>query len=467
MRQEFNHQIEQRGFIETANQPGAAARGFTTEEMQELERQNIRTMREGQNQHPGLVSFETRRQIEQEYSHLSNSQRAAVEEILSSRDRITALEGVAGAGKTTSLTAIRDGAERDGYKVEGFAPTSRAAQKLEEAGIESHTLQHHLSRGEQREAQQKRFYVVDESSLAGTRQVNEFFNRLGEHDRVLLVGDVRQHEAVEAGRPYSQLQDAGMRTAQLDEIIRQKDPALKQAVEQLSRGEVREAVTSLEQQGRVHEIEDRNERLQQIASDYARQPENTLVISPDNQSRRDLNLLIHHEMQQRGDVSRQERTFTVLEARQELTGADRAWAEQYAKGDVLRYSRGGKAVGIKSGEYATVTAIDHEQNRLTVERQDGKEVTYNPRDLMGVSIYRQAERDFSEGDRVQFTARRKTCTLPTVNWAQLNIWTRAAMLAFIPIPDGISNLTSKTIRISITATPSPATAARGKLPTAS
>jgi ATP-dependent exoDNAse (exonuclease V) alpha subunit len=404
IRQEFNHQVRERGFIETANQPGQAARGFTTEEMQELERQNIRTMREGQNQHPALTSFETRRQIEQEYSHLSNSQRAAVEEILSSRDRITALEGVAGAGKTTSLTAIRDGAEREGYKVEGFAPTSRAAQKLEEAGIESHTLQHHLTRSQSQEAEQKRLYVVDESSLAGTRQVNEFLNRLGERDRVLLVGDVRQHEAVEAGRPYSQLQEAGMRTAQLDEIIRQKDPALKDAVERLSRGEVREAVSSLETQGRIHQIEDRAERLQQIASDYARQPENSLVISPDNQSRRELNSLIHREMQERGQVNEQAHTFTVLEPRQELTGADRAWATQYAQDDVLRYSRGSKAVGIKSGEYATVTAIDHEQNRLTVERQDGKEVTYNPRDLMGVSVYRQAERDFSEGDRVQFTA---------------------------------------------------------------
>jgi conjugative relaxase-like TrwC/TraI family protein len=403
-REEFNRQIEQRGFIQKDTQPGQAARGFTTEEMQRLERENIRSMQAGQDRYPALVSFETRRDIEREHSHLSNTQRAAVEEILSSRDRITALEGVAGAGKTTSLTAVRDAAEREGYQVEGFAPTSRAAQKLEEAGIESHTLQHHLVQGREADGQQKRLYVVDESSLAGTRQVNEFFNRLGERDRVLLVGDVRQHEAVEAGRPYGQLQEAGMRTAQLDEIIRQKDPALKAAVEQLARGEVREAVTSLEHQGRVHEIEDRQERLAQIASDYARQPEGTLVISPDNESRRDLNRLIHREMQQKGHVSEGQQTFKVLEPRQELTGADRAWATQYAPDDVLRYSRGSKALGISAGEYATVTAVDHEQNRLTVERHDGHEITYNPRDLMGVSVYRQAEREFSEGDRAQFTA---------------------------------------------------------------
>jgi len=75
--------------------------------------------------------------------------------------------------------------------------------------------------------------LLDESSLASTRQVHEFVNRLHLNDRVLLVGDRRQHEAVEAGRPFAQLQDAGMKTVKLEEIVRQKDPELKQVVEQL------------------------------------------------------------------------------------------------------------------------------------------------------------------------------------------------------------------------------------------
>ena len=67
------------------------------------------------------------------------------------------------------------------------------------------------------------------------------------------MGDKRQHEAVEAGRPYQQLQEAGMQTARLHESVRQKDPALKEAVEKLARGEVREAIDHLDRQGRVHE----------------------------------------------------------------------------------------------------------------------------------------------------------------------------------------------------------------------
>jgi ATP-dependent exoDNAse (exonuclease V) alpha subunit len=196
--------------------------------MVSLERENIRLMRAGQGQYPAVVSFGTRMKIQEECSHLSNSQRTAIGEVLNSRDQITALEGAAGAGKTTSLAAIRDAAEREGYRVEGFAPTSGAAHKLEEAGVQASTLQRHLARGQQSGEEEKHLYVLDESSLASTRQINEFLSRLQEQDRVLLVGDVRQHEAVEAGRPYHQLQEAGMETAHLDEIVRQKDPALKE-----------------------------------------------------------------------------------------------------------------------------------------------------------------------------------------------------------------------------------------------
>jgi ATP-dependent exoDNAse (exonuclease V) alpha subunit len=163
--------------------------------------------------------------------------------------------------------------------------------------------------------------------------MNEFFHRL-HTDRVLLVGDTRQHEAVEAGRPYKQLQEAGMQTAKLDEILRQKDPMLKETVEQLARGGVRGGIANLEQQGRVHEIVNPQERFGAIAREYARKPEGTLVISPDNESRRKLNSLIHREMQNRGDVSKDEHKLRVLESRQEMTGADRQWAGQYEAGDV-------------------------------------------------------------------------------------------------------------------------------------
>ena len=402
IRERFEKSIRSGDFIEVENK--SASRAFTTERMIQYEGDNLAEMQRGQRQNGPLVNPQTWHHVQESHAHLSPSQRAAVEQIVSGRDKIMGLEGVAGAGKTTSLSAMREAAEREGYQVIGLAPTSRAAHKLAESGIESGTLQRHLIRHEAPTDGQKRLFVIDESSLASTKQMNEFFHRLHASDRVLLVGDTRQHEAVEAGRPYKQLQEAGMQTAKLDEILRQKDPMLKQAVEQLARGDVRGGIANLEQQGRVHEIVNPQERLIAIALEYARKPEGTLVISPDNESRRELNSLIHREMQNRGDVSKDEHKLRVLESRQEMTGADRQWAGQYEAGDVIRYSRGSNALKIEAGEYARVTHVDPKENRITIEREKGTPQTYDPRRLSGVSVHREVEHEFSKGDRIQFTA---------------------------------------------------------------
>jgi conjugative relaxase-like TrwC/TraI family protein len=404
IQQEFQRRINTGEFQELL-QIGAR-RQYTTRIMAAMEREIVGRMLEGNRRDysdPMLVSPHLRIATEDRHPELNTSQLQAVDEIFISREKIVALDGVAGAGKTTALAVIREGAELDGYRVEGFAPTSRAAQKLNEAGIETSTLQKHLASGQQPDTSERRLYVLDESSLASTRQVHEFSERLRPNDRVLLVGDRRQHEAVEAGRPFAQLQDAGMKTVKLEEIVRQKDPELKQVVQQLARGDVRQAIENLNQQGRIHEIPGHDERISAIAKDYAKSPENALVVSPDNRSRIEINERIHTELQAKGLVRGEEYPIRTLVPRQELTGADRTWAAKYEVGDILRYSRASKENGIGKGQYALVRSIDAPSNRLTVRLQDGTERAYDPRRQRGVSVFREEMRNFSVGDRIQFT----------------------------------------------------------------
>jgi len=405
VRRELERRIEAGEFREVSHV--GAGRQYTTAAMVRMERVIIGRMQEGNRRDysdPMLVSSQVRIATEDRHRELNPSQRHAVDEIFLSREKVVGLDGIAGAGKTTTLSVIREGAEAEGYRVEGFAPTSRAAQKLGEAGMETCTLQKHLVRGQQPDTGEKRLYVLDESSLASTRQVHEFLDRLHPSDRVLLVGDRRQHEAVEAGRPFAQLQDAGMKTMKLEEIVRQKDPELKQVVEQLARGEVQEAMQNLDRQGRVHEIQGHDERIAAIAKEYAQSPENTLVISPDNRSRTEINERVHAELQRSGLVSNEEHRIRTLVPRQALTGADRTWAERYEVGDVLRYSRASKETGIGKGAYAQVKSIDAPNNRLTVELRDGTQRTYDPRRQQGISVFREEIRSLSVGDRMQFTA---------------------------------------------------------------
>lgn len=389
-----------------ANSP---ARQFTTAKTISAEHEILRTVSEGRNQVQPALSRSQAIAVADQHSHLNRAQKSVVEDVLSSRDRIQGIQGYAGTGKTTTLSVIRTAAEAHEYTVEGLAPTSRAARQLGEAGVETGTLQGFLARGANREAAEKKhFYFVDESSLASTNQIRDFLNRLAPQDRVLLIGDTRQHQGVEAGRPFEQLQQAGMRTAHLDEIVRQKDPALKFAVEALAKGDVSGALESLHKQGRIREIADTSERIRTIAHNYVLSPEKTLIVSPDNASRRDLNIAVREELKTKGTLAPEDHQFKVLIQRQELTGADRRWASGYEIGDVVRYARGSKGVGIEAGTYGTVVSVNSASNLLSVEQPSGKAVTYDPRRLTGVSVYREVAHEFSVGDKIQFTAPDKT-----------------------------------------------------------
>ena len=121
--------------------------------MLRMERDIVARMQEGNQRgmsDPTLVSPQIRITTEERHPELNASQRQAVDQVFLSREKMVGLDGVAGAGKTTTLAVIREGAEAQGYKVEGFAPTSRAAQKLADAGMETSTLQKHLALGQSR-----------------------------------------------------------------------------------------------------------------------------------------------------------------------------------------------------------------------------------------------------------------------------------------------------------------------------
>jgi conjugative relaxase-like TrwC/TraI family protein len=380
-------------------------RQFTTAKTIEAEHEIIRRVREGQNDIEPVLARRQAIALADQHPHLNPAQKTVMEDVLSAPDRIQGIQGFAGSGKTTTLTAIRSAAESRGYHVEGFAPTSRAARQLNQAGIEARTLQSFLARTADLDVgERKHFYLVDESSLASTHQMREFLTRLAPHDRVVLIGDIRQHQGVEAGRPFEQLQEAGMRTARLDEIVRQQNPALKSAVELLATGHVSVALDTLQQQGRVKEIPNAGERIRAIAKSYVESPENTLIVSPDNASRRELNVAVRQELKATGALAPEDHAFRVLVQRQDMTGAERSWASHYEINDVVRYTRGSKAIGIEAAAYASVVAINPSANQLTVEKANGELATYDPRRLTGVSVYQEIDREFSVGDRVQFTA---------------------------------------------------------------
>ncbi|MBV8140206.1 MAG: AAA family ATPase, partial [Deltaproteobacteria bacterium] len=371
-----------------------------------LERDNIALMREGRGRAEPIASADDVKRWAAR-DGLAADQVLAAQTTLSTRDWLSAIEGRAGAAKTTTVGAIRKFAEERDYFVRGFGPTSGSVKALNEAGVLARTAAR-LLENPKPEKQGKELWIVDESSLLATRQVNRLLHLAREIgvERIVFVGDERQHHAIEAGRPLFQMRQAGMTVASLTAIRRQRDPALREAVELAAAGKLAESVAALSQQSRIHEIPQATDRYRAIAEDYLashRAGQTTLVVSPAIEERTELNRVIRELLVGRGAIAREGIELATL-SNLDLTRAQRAHARHYAGGDVLRLRRGSSKLGIASGSYARVEASDLKRNILRLRTESGETIEYRPGRLRGIEVFRAEARTFAVGDRIQFRA---------------------------------------------------------------
>ena len=384
--------------------PPRPAYRYTTPELIETERQTIEQVIAARGQAQPIAAAHPA-EIQSRFGEkLNDEQRKIVHQALSTTNQISGLQGRAGTGKTTALSAIVQIAEENGYVAHGLGPTSRAAKGLKEAGMQAETLQMYLTASQQSRDVRPRMFFVDESSLIASKAMHSFLQTVRPQDRVLLIGDIRQHQSIEAGRIFEQLQDAGMQTAQLTKIVRQKEEGLRHVVEAMAAGQIEQGVGLLRAQDRIHSHSNRQDRFREIAQTFAEHPAGTLVVSPDNQSRKELNVAIRSELRNRGLLAEEQFDLAVHITRQNITGEDRGVASSYRVGDAVRYLRGSQTYGLEAKSYATVISTDSEQNLITVKKTDGQFVTYDPGRVKGVTIYEPEIRSFAQGDRIQFTA---------------------------------------------------------------
>jgi conjugative relaxase-like TrwC/TraI family protein len=399
--------------------PGAR---YCTPESQAREREILATLQTTGGKQRPIADNMTPENTARAYPHLNQGQQVALSEMLRSRDYIHGLEGWAGTGKSELLKALSAVSQAEGYTVRGLAPTGKATENLMDVGASVETLQMHLTRteGARKEdvlpdgtrlitPQKPTVYLVDESSLMSTKQLHSFLGSLDPgKDRVFLIGSTKQHQSVEAGRVFEELQMAGMVTSVLHDIVRQKEERLKAVCEQLRDGLTREAIETLGKHGFVSEIEHRGRRHEHIAQEYLRAPGRTLVVSPDNESRQELNLLIREELKAAGKLSAQEYTAVIYRPVQDVRTEDRKIADSYQPGLILKFSRENKHLGWEKGSYAEVldAARDPEKgtNVVTIKHADGRIQSYDPARAYGVAFYSADTKKFAVGERVMATA---------------------------------------------------------------
>jgi conjugative relaxase-like TrwC/TraI family protein len=399
-------QISDGGLIDLAPNHRHPIGAFTTPEMAALEHDNLALMRQGRGQAEAIAPADAVKRWAAIHG-LAADQSLAAQITLTSRDWVSAIEGRAGAAKTTTVGAIRDLAQERGWFVRGFGPTSGSVKALAEAGVLARTVAS-LLENPSVEKRGRELWIVDESSLLATRQVNRLLHlaRQTGVERIVFVGDERQHHAIEAGRPLYQMRQAGMTTASLTVIRRQRDPELRRAVELAAAGKLAETIAALSEQQRITQIAEPADRYRAIAEDYLRSHQagrTTLVVSPAIEERAELNRVIRELMVERGQVEREGVELPTLTSL-DLTRAQRAHARHYAIGDVIRFRRGSAKLGVAAGGYATVEASDIRRNLLRIKTESGALVEYKPGRFRGVEVFRAELRTLAAGDRIQFRA---------------------------------------------------------------
>jgi conjugative relaxase-like TrwC/TraI family protein len=389
---------------------------YTTREMVRLERENLSLVRDNMGRGRPIAGFAIRsadgqssstgtREV-QEWAaakKLLPDQTEAAVLTLTTPKWASAIEGLAGTTKTTLVGAVKNFAEDHGWTVRGFGTSSGARNALIKAGIDAQTVAKTLASPLPAKTGRE-LWIIDESSLLATVPLNQLLKLAVERgvERILFVGDQKQHIAIEAGHPLRQFLADNMVVAHLTTIRRQKDAELRKVVELSADYRPDEAIDLLVEQGRVAEIPDTVERYKSIAAEYLNAYEaklNCLVVSPANDERRALNEAIRSTLVEHKYVASIGREHQILIPR-DMTPEQLQDARSYHEGDVVYFRRGSKHRGIPNHAYLTVAAVNDET--LTLRAENGRLVEFDPTRWRGLSVYTSETRTIAVGDRLEW-----------------------------------------------------------------
>ena len=390
---------------------------YVTDRARNAERDIIAGMRAGLDAGRSLAPAEAV-EARLDAAALNPGQRDAVRGILLSPHVTVGVQGHAGSGKTTMLRAV---AELAGERqIVGLAPSASAARVLEgEADIPARTLQWFLTRyrdvgdgiaspektEEARNALGGSVLILDEASMVGTTQMRALTRIAAETrvERLALIGDRRQLRAVEAGQPFALLQDAGMPTARMDEVVRQRDADLRQAVLHMVADEPRLAVEELGNGVLETDGDELGRKAAQLWLDL--DPDlrpGTAILAPTHELRVEINAAVRHGLEDEGVLHGPELEIERY-VNLHLTRSQKGDIANYREGDVAVFHHDVYGVRAKAGDACRVTEVGDERVVLTLP--GGKERTIDPSGYIRyrLDLFETRPMVLKAGDRVRWT----------------------------------------------------------------
>ncbi|WP_299868742.1 Ti-type conjugative transfer relaxase TraA [uncultured Roseobacter sp.] len=314
---------------------------------------------------------------------LSDEQRGAIKHITGA-ERVAAVVGFAGAGKSTMLAAAREAWEAQGYRVRGAALSGKAAEGLEESsGIPSRTLaswtrswdhdRNRIGKGD--------VFVIDEAGMVGSRQLAGFVAEVEARGaKIVLVGDHEQLQAIGAGAPFRAITEFIGR-AELSEIRRQRVGWQRDASVAFATHRTAEALAAYRDQGAIELRETGNDAIQAIARDYLTDGDDggggtRVAMAHRRVDVRAINDAIRAELQARGTLARVEEPgaddASAPAARRYQTNDG---ARDFAVGDRVVFLENNRDLGVKNGMLGTVASVADGRLGVMLDGRGGAQVS--------------------------------------------------------------------------------------------
>lgn len=386
-----------------------------------------------------------------ELNNLRPEQVATITAITQSPDRVLSIQGRAGTGKTTMMVTLADVIaakemiEANGYSLYCIAPTHKAVKELKSRGLAAQTVDSFLLESKQllENKQQHDFsrtlLVVDEASMVSNRNMLAVL-KVG-HDldfrSIIPTGDTEQNPSIESGKPHDLIQKKLDTTVYLEDIQRQKNSVLKEAVKAIYQGDVAKTFSVLcdsiieinaksandpaDKNLKPDELRQKyyQKRVEMIANDYIsllQKGENVQIIAPSHADRKAVNEQVRVQLNELNMIKGDDHSLSILSSN-DMTGVERSKAVNFKANQILRFTVStGK--NIKAGDYFTITKINKQHNILTLIKEgSNKEIIWqvpSTRERINntIEVFQQEDRTLKIGDKIVWTrTNRKEGTL--------------------------------------------------------
>jgi conjugative relaxase-like TrwC/TraI family protein len=332
---------------------------------------------------------------------LNDSQKQAVTAMLTSTNRYVAIQGNAGVGKSFALKNAIEKIELAKYNVQVLAPYTKQVLSLKDDGLDnSKTLAAFLA-DRKRLIDKNSVVVLDEAGIVSSKQMLALMTIIEKsNSRLVLIGDTKQTQSIEAGKPFYELQKNGIQTAHITQIQRQKDAGLKAIVEDIATDKIIESYDKLtKKDNSVLEIKKDEDRYIALAKEYSDdiiKNEDVILVVGENETRKKLNILIRSNL----GLSNNGVEIEILK-NIDMTTAEKQDIKQYEQGNYIKVDN--KIYEIKN--------IDSKNKVLLLNNSNTKEqisIKLDATDTSYIQTYSKHSIEVSVGELIKFTQNNKS-----------------------------------------------------------